>query len=155
MQNKHNILDFKTFESKVEYLSIEDINEIFIEVLDLGYVAKFYGGGISNNTSVGTFAQLLADRDGRSGAKFGIYYFDLKKESKSSFGWIDNSYAWGCTDLLAMSKEMNDLLLILDDIKERLNSMGYTVGFEPEFSFSENSMFSIVCHMQHSSHDED
>jgi hypothetical protein len=141
MQNKHNILDFKTFESKVEYLSIEDINEIFIEVLDLGYVAKFYGGG-----------QLL---DGRSGAKFGIYYFDLKKESKSSFGWIDNSYAWGCTDLLAMSKEMNDLLLILDDIKERLNSMGYTVGFEPEFSFSENSMFSIVCHMQHSSHDED
>jgi hypothetical protein len=144
MQNKHNILDFKTFESNVEYLSIEDINEIFIEVLDLGYVAKFYGG-----------SHLLADRDGRSGAKFGIYYFDLKKESKSSFGWIDNSYAWGCTDLLAMSKEMNDLLLILDDIKERLNSMGYTVGFEPEFSFSENSMFSIVCHMQHSSHDED
>jgi len=144
MQNKHNILDFKTFESNVEYLSIEDINEIFIEVLDLGYVAKFYGGN-----------QLLADRDGGSGAKFGIYYFDLKKESKSSFGWIDNSYAWGCTDLLTMSKEMNDLLLILDDIKERLNSMGYTVGFEPEFSFSENSMFSIVCHMQHSSHDED
>jgi hypothetical protein len=32
--------------------------------------------------------------------------------------------------------------------------MGYTVGFEPEFSFAESSMFSIVCHIQHSSHDE-
>jgi hypothetical protein len=44
---------------------------------------------------------------------------------------------------------------ILDDIKERLNSMGYTVVFEPEFSFGETSMFSISCHIQHSSQDED
>jgi hypothetical protein len=128
---KRNILDFKTFESKVEYLSVEDINEIFIEVLDLGYVAKFYD------------------------ANFGKYYFDLKKESQNSFGWIDAGNAWGCTDLLSMSKEMTDIFTILDDIQERLNSMGYTVGFEPEFSFAESSMFSIVCHIQHSSKDED
>ena len=130
-QQEHKILDFKTFESKEEYLSIEDINEIFIEVLDLGYVAKFYD------------------------AKFGKYYFDLKKESQNSFGWIDAGASWGCTDLLAMSKEMTSLFSILDDIKERLNSMGYTVGFEPEFSFAESSMFSIPCHIQHSSQDED
>ena len=121
-QQKHSILDFKTFESKVEPLTVEDINEIFIEVLDLGYISKFYD------------------------AKFGKYYFDLKKESQNSFGWIDAGNAWGCTDLLAMSKEMTNLFSLLDDIKERLNSMGYTIGFEPEFSFAESSMFSIVCH---------
>jgi hypothetical protein len=130
-QQKHNILDFKTFESKVESLTVEDINEIFIEVLDLGYISKFYD------------------------AKFGKYYFDLKKETQNSFGWIDAGSAWGCTDLLAMSKEMTNLFSLLDDIKERLNSMGYTVGFEPEFSFAESSMFSVVCHIQHSSQDED
>ena len=130
-QQNNNILDFKTFESKVEYLTVEDINEIFIEVLDLGYISKFYD------------------------AKFGKYYFDLKKESQNSFGWIDAGNTWGCTDLIAMSKEMTNLFSLLDDIKERLNSMGYTVGFEPEFSFAESSMFSIVCHIQHSSQDED
>ena len=129
-QQERNILDFKTFESKVEYLSTEDINEIFIEVFDLGYVAKFYY------------------------STFGRFYFDLKKESQRSFGWIDAGNTWGCTDLQAMNKEMSDLFSTLDDIKERLNSMGYTVGFEPEFSFAESSMFSIVCHIQHSSHDE-
>jgi hypothetical protein len=131
-QQKHNILDFKTFESKVEYLSVEDIKEIFIEVLDLGYVPRFYDDG-----------------------KFGKYYFDLKKETQGSFGWIDVGNTWGCTDLLAMSKEMTNLFSLLDDIKERLNSMGYTIGFEPEFSFAESSMFSIVCHIQHSSQDEE
>jgi len=130
-QQKHNILDFKTFESKVEYLSVEDIKEIFIEVLDLGYVPTFY------KTS------------------FGGYYFDLKKESQGSFNWIEVDNAWGCTDLHAMSKEMTNLFSILDDIKERLNSMGYTVGFEPEFSFAETSMFSIPCHIQYSSQDEE
>jgi len=133
-QQEHKILDFKTFESKEEHLSVEDINEIFIEVFDLGYVATFYDASTST-----------------------IPYFDLKKESQSqnSFGWIDAGAAWGCTDLLAMSKEMASLFSILDDIKERLNSMGYTVGFEPEFSFGETSMFSISCHIQHSSQDED
>lgn len=130
-QQKHNILDFKTFESKVEYLSVEDIKEIFIEVLDLGYVPTFY------KTS------------------FGGYYFDLKKESQGSFNWIEVDNAWGCTDLHSMSKEMTNLFSILDDIKERLNSMGYTVGFEPEFSFAETSMFSIPCHIQYSSQDEE
>ena len=130
-QQEHKILDFKTFESKEEHLSVEDIKEIFIEVLDLGYVPTFY------KTS------------------FGGYYFDLKKESQGSFNWIVVDKVWGCTDLLAMSKEMTSLFSILDDIKERLNSMGYTVGFEPEFSFGETSMFSIPCHIQHSSQDED
>jgi hypothetical protein len=128
---------FKTFESKVEYLSTEDIKEIFIEVFDLGYIAKFYSNG--SNTL----------------GNYGKYHFDLKKESQNSFGWIDAGSTWGCTDLQSMSKEMTNLFTILDDIKERLNSMSYTVGFEPEFSFAESSMFSINCHIQHSSHDED
>jgi hypothetical protein len=132
-QQERNILDFKTFESKEEHLSVEDINEIFIEVFDLGYVAKFY------------------NKDSRKG----IYYFDLKKESQRSFGWMTTGHSWGCTDMKEMSKEMSDLFSLLDDIKERLNSMGYTIGFEPEFSFAESSMFSIVCNMQYSSQDEE
>jgi hypothetical protein len=132
---ERNILDFKTFESKEEHLSVEDINEIFIEVFDLGYVAKFHNKEICSRN--------------------GIYYFDLKKESQRSFGWMTAGHSWGCTDMKAMSKEMSDLFSLLDDIKERLNSMGYTIGFEPEFSFAESSMFSIVCHMQHSSQDEE
>lgn len=134
-QQERNILDFKAFESKEEHLSVEDINEIFIEVLDLGYVAKFHNKEICSRN--------------------GIYYFDLKKESQRSFGWMTAGHSWGCTDMKAMSKEMSDLFSLLDDIKERLNSMGYTIGFEPEFSFAESSMFSIVCHMQHSSQDEE
>ena len=134
-QQERNILDFKTFESKEEHLSVEDINEIFIEVFDLGYVAKFHNKEICSRN--------------------GIYYFDLKKESQRSFGWMTAGHSWGCTDMKAMSKEMSDLFSLLDDIKERLNSMGYTIGFEPEFSFAESSMFSIVCHMQHSSQDEE
>jgi len=134
-QQERNILDFKAFESKEEHLSVEDINEIFIEVFDLGYVAKFHNKEICSRT--------------------GIYYFDLKKESQRSFGWMTAGHSWGCTDMKAMSKEMSDLFSLLDDIKERLNSMGYTIGFEPEFSFAESSMFSIVCHMQHSSQDEE
>ncbi len=134
-KQERNILDFKTFESKEEYLSVEDIKEIFIEVFDLGYVSKFYNKEICSRN--------------------GIYYFDLKKEHQRSFGYMFAGAAWGCTDLLAMNKEMTSLFSILDDIKERLNSMGYTVGFEPEFSFGETSMFSIPCHIQHSSQDKD
>ena len=44
---------------------------------------------------------------------------------------------------------------IMEESKSRLESMGYTIGFEFEFNFSITSQLNIVCHMQHSKHDRD
>lgn len=121
---------FKTFESNSEFISEDDIKDIFADLLDKGYKITFYD------------------------SKFGKYYFDLKLEDNSGFEYIeDNDNVWGCTDLNSMSRELTSLLEILDDAKQRLNSMEYLVGFDPEFSFGETSYFSVSCHIAHSSLD--
>ena len=121
---------FKTFESNSEFISEDDIKDIFADLLDKGYKITFYD------------------------SKFGKYYFDLKLEDNSGFEYIeDNDNVWGCTDLNSMSREITSLLEILDDAKQRLNSMEYLAGFDPEFSFGETSHFSVSCHIAHSSLD--
>ena len=121
---------FKTFESNSEFISEDDIKDIFADLLDKGYEITFYD------------------------SKFGKYYFDLKLEDNSGFEYIqDSDNVWGCTDLNSMSRELTSLLEILDDAKQRLNSMEYLVGFDPEFSFGETSYFSVSCHIAHSSLD--
>lgn len=125
---------FKTFESDINkvgnFLSEDDIKDIFADLLDNGYEITFYD------------------------SKFGKYYFDLKLEDNSGFEYIeDNDNVWGCTDLNSMSRALTSLLEILDDAKQRLNSMGYLAGFDPEFSFCETSHFSVSCHIAHSSLD--
>lgn len=121
---------FKTFESNSEFISEDDIKDIFADLLDKGYKITFYD------------------------SKFGKYYFDLKLEDNSGFEYIqDSDNVWGCTDLNSISRELTSLLEILDDAKQRLNSMEYLVGFDPEFSFGETSYFSVSCHIAHSSLD--
>ena len=125
---------FKTFESDINkvgnFLSEDDIKDIFADLLDNGYEITFYD------------------------SKFGKYYFDLKLEDNSGFEYIEDSdNVWGCTDLNSMSRSLTSLLEILDDAKQRLNSMSYLVGFDPEFSFGETSHFSVSCHIAHSSLD--
>ena len=121
---------FKTFESNSEFISEDDIKDIFADLLDKGYEITFYD------------------------SKFGKYYFDLKLEDNSGFEYIqDSDNVWGCTDLNSISRELTSLLEILDDAKQRLNSMEYLVGFDPEFSFGETSYFSVSCHIAHSSLD--
>ena len=127
---KQRLKSFKTFESKSEFISEDDIKDIFIDLLDKGYNITFYD------------------------SKFGKYYFDLKLEDNSGFEYLeDNDNVWGCTDLNSMSRELTSLFEILDDAKQRLNSMSYLVGFDPEFSFGETSHFSVSCHIAHSSLD--
>ena len=126
--------DFKTFESDINkvgnFLSEDDIKDIFVDLLDKEYTITFYD------------------------SKFGKYYFDLKLEDNSGFEYLeDNDNVWGCTDLNSMSRELTSVLEILDDAKQRLNSMGYLVGFDPEFSFGETSHFSVSCHIAYSSLD--
>lgn len=128
---KQRLKSFKTFESKSEFISEDDIKDIFVDLLDKEYTITFYDN------------------------KFGKYYFDLKLEDNSGFEYIqDSDNVWGCTDLNSMSRELTSLFEILEDAKQRLNSMGYIVGFEPEFSFSESSHFSVSCHIAHSSLDQ-
>jgi hypothetical protein len=127
---KQRLKSFKTFESNSEFISEDDIKDIFADLLDKGYNITFYD------------------------SKFGKYYFDLKLEDNSGFEYIhDSDNVWGCTDLNSMSRELTSLLEILDDAKQRLESMGYLAGFEPEFSFGETSHFSVACHIAHSSLD--
>ena len=127
---KQRLKSFKTFESKSEFISEDDIKDIFADLLDKGYNITFYD------------------------SKFGKYYFDLKLEDNSGFEYIhDSGNVWGCTDLNSMSRELTSLLEILDDGKQRLESMEYLAGFEPEFSFGETSHFSVSCHISHSSLD--
>ena len=127
---KQRLKSFKTFESNSEFISEDDIKDIFADLLDKGYNITFYD------------------------SKFGKYYFDLKLEDNSGFEYIENSdNVWGCTDLNSMSREITSLLEILDDAKQRLNSMEYLAGFDPEFSFGETSHFSVSCHIAHSSLD--
>ena len=127
---KQRLKTFKTFEFNSEFISEDDIKDIFADLLDKGYEITFYD------------------------SKFGKYYFDLKLEDNSGFEYIqDSDNVWGCTDLNSMSREITSLLEILDDAKQRLNSMEYLVGFDPEFSFGETSHFSVSCHIAHSSLD--
>jgi hypothetical protein len=127
---KQRLKSFKTFESNSEFISEDDIKDIFADLLDKGYNITFYD------------------------SKFGKYYFDLKLEDNSGFEYIhDSDNVWGCTDLNSMSRELTSLLEILDDGKQRLESMEYLAGFEPEFSFGETSHFSVSCHIAHSSLD--
>jgi hypothetical protein len=127
---KQRLKSFKTFESNSEFISEDDIKDIFADLLDKGYNITFYD------------------------SKFGKYYFDLKLEDNSGFEYIhDSDNVWGCTDLNSMSREITSLLEILDDTKQRLNSMEYLAGFDPEFSFGETSHFSVSCHIAHSSLD--
>jgi hypothetical protein len=50
-----------------------------------------------------------------------------------------------------MQTEIKKVFDSLKVAKDRINSMGYDIGFEPEFAFSEDTLFCIVCHMSHSS----
>lgn len=81
----------------------------------------------------------------------GTYYFDFKKEVTSGFDFNDDVYSYGCQDLDSMNKEVREVFEILKESKERLNSMGYDIGFKPEFSFSETTLIHIDCSMAHNS----
>lgn len=123
---------FKAFESnELQYLSKDDIEEIFLDLIDDGYQFNFY-------SKVTTLYPTS-------------YYFDFRKKFNESFDFNTDTLRYGCQDLDSMSKEVQKVLSLLKDVKERINSMGYDIGFEPEFSFSEDTVFCITCHMSHKS----
>ena len=48
-----------------------------------------------------------------------------------------------------MKVDITKVLDILQSAKETLNSMEYTIGYEIEFNFNDESQFFISCHIQH------
>jgi hypothetical protein len=130
-----NLKSFKIFESDRPYITKADIELIFIELIDDGYEFRFYTD--ENDVS-------------------GTYYFDLRKKFNRKFDFNTDVYKYGCRDLDSMQEEIKKVFEVLKVIKGVLNEMKYEIGFEPEFTFSEDTLFSIVCHLAHSNiKDED
>ena len=130
-----NLKSFKIFESDRPYITKADIELIFIELIDDGYEFNFY-----------------TNEDGVSGS----YYFDLRKKFNKKFDFNTDVYKYGCRDLDSMQEEIKKVFEVLRVSKEVLSEMKYEIGFEPEFAFSEDTLFSITCHLAHSNiKDED
>ena len=117
---------FKLFESN-NYLSESDVEDIFIEIIDEGFDIKFFDT-----------------------ASHGSYFFEFRKDLEESIlDPIDVGSAYGITNINEISNQIN-FLKTLDDIKKRLESIGYKIGFEFEFNFGLTPMLYFVCHMQYS-----
>ena len=132
------VSNFKQFNESNEStkLTKDDIEEIFIDLIDDGYLFQFYS----------KVSDLYPTN----------YYFDFRKQYIRQFDFNLNTSKYGCQDLDSMGNEVQKVLEVLKNAKQRLNSMGYDIGFEPEFSFSEDTLFCITCHMSHKSiKDED
>lgn len=140
--------NFKTFESKEEYLDYLDyltIKDLFIDLIDDGYEMITYDNDLS---------------------KIGKYFFEFRKSlSEDELGcqsfmnmqsnYIERGHAYGYSNLSKIKSEVDKSISIIEESRDRLTDLGYTIGFEMEFNFSTGSLIVIVCHMQHSKYDQE
>jgi hypothetical protein len=114
-----------------EYIDEKTINDIFIDLIDMDFTLTFVDGY-------------------RPGPNKGARYFiDIKKNVDSKYDYIENDFSYGVSNLEPMKLDITKVLDILQEAKETLMSMDYTVGYEIEFNFNERSQFFISCHIQH------
>lgn len=126
------LLNFKLFESSEGFIDDDYIKDIFIDLIDNGFIYNSY-----NDLS-----------------SIGKYFFEFKKYfSDNELDYIDNDHVYGYSDLSEIKKEINESIELLDEVKLRLSDVGYTIAFELEFNFSTTSMMVIVCHMHHKKYD--
>ena len=114
-----------------EYIDEKTINDIFIDLIDMDFALTFVDG-------------YRANKD--KGAK---YFIDIKKSVDSKYDYIENNFSYGVSNLEPMKLDITKVLDILQSAKETLMSMEYTVGYEIEFNFNDQSQFFISCHIQH------
>ena len=112
-----------------EYIDEKIINDIFIDLIDMDFTLE-----VANSNY------------GDKGAK---YFIDLKKTVDSKYDYIENDFSYGVSNLEPMKVDITKVLDILQSAKETLNSMEYTIGYEIEFNFNDESQFFISCHIQH------
>ena len=120
-----------------EYIDEKTINDIFIDLIDMDFTLTFIDG-------------YRASKD--KGAK---YFIDLKKSVESKYDYIENDFSYGVSNLEPMKVDITKVLDILQSAKETLDSMEYTVGYEIEFNFNDQSQFYVSCHIQHNDTIED
>jgi hypothetical protein len=114
-----------------EYIDEKTIKDIFIDLIDMDFTLEVVNS-------------LIAIRD--KGAK---YFINIKKSVDSKYDYNENDYSYGVSNLEPMKLDITKILDILQDAKETLMSMEYTVGYEIEFNFNDQSQFFISCHIQH------
>ena len=112
-----------------EYIDEKTIKDIFIDLIDMDFTLE-----------------ILNSNYGDKGAK---YFIDLKKTVDSKYDYIENDFSYGVSNLDTMKLDITKVLDILQSAKETLNSMEYTIGYEIEFNFNDESQFFISCHIQH------
>ena len=125
----------KTFQAFIkesnEYIDEKTISDIFIDLIDMDFTLTFVTNSIT-----------IKDK----GAK---YFIDLKKTVDSKYDYIENDFSYGVSNLEPMKLDVTKVLDALQSAKETLNSMEYTIGYEIEFNFNDQSQFFISCHIQH------
>lgn len=115
-----------------EYIDEMTINDIFIDLIDMDFTLSILDGPKNWNS--------------QSGSK---WYIELRKNTDSKYDYIENDYAYGVSNLEPMKVDITKVLDILQSAKETLNSMEYTIGYEIEFNFNDQSQFYVACHIQH------
>jgi hypothetical protein len=120
-----------------EYIDEKTINDIFIDLIDMDFTI---------NVILPTLLQRGPNWSIKNGSK---WYIELKKSVNSQYDYIENDYAYGVSNLEPMKVDITKVLDILQSAKETLNSMEYTIGYEFEFNFNDQSQFYVSCHIQH------
>lgn len=117
------VKNFKQFESVTNQLNKNDIRDLFIELIDDGFVIKFFDNH---------FFELRRDRH------------EIPDEE---YGWIDGDRAYGVTDFDAIDDQLNKVKRVVREAKERIEDSGYKIGFEMEFHFGQPALMYIAGHM--------
>ena len=120
-----------------EYIDEKTINDIFIDLIDMDFTI---------NVILPTLLQRGPNWSIKNGSK---WYIELKKSVNSKYDYIENDFSYGVSNLEPMKLDITKVLDILQSAKETLNSMEYTVGYEIEFNFNDQSQFYVSCHIQH------
>ena len=115
-----------------EYIDEKTIKEVFIDLIDMDFK-------IFDNSRL---SRVTSKQNGK-------WYIDISKKVESKYDYIENDSSYGVTNLEPMKLDIAKVLDILQDAKETLMSMEYTVGYEIEFNFNDQSQFFISCHIQH------
>jgi len=113
-----------------EFIDEKTIKEVFIDLIDMDFSFR----PLSNN--------ITSKQNGK-------WYIDIIKKVESKYDYIENDSSYGITNLEPMKLDITKVLDILQSAKETLMSMEYTVGYEIEFNFNDQSQFFISCHIQH------
>ena len=111
-----------------EFINYKTLKEIFIDLIDMDFTFNVIDNHMASTSK---------------------WYFDIRKTVDSKYDYNENDYSYGVSNLEPMKLDITKILDILQDAKETLMSMEYTVGYEIEFNFNDQSQFFISCHIQH------